>query len=294
LSQASFAFADLRGASFNKADLTGAIFFAADLRGATFDGATINQTEFTGSFIRSDALSPQQKKGACRQPLPTVPGKGQFAYVIKVIAIEPIPNSRYDKGIEYSPFNESEHLFRLEPTEFNPCEPRKLPDSKWLPLWQHQGKEHLKREIGFRIGHDFLQQSGRRVEIPSWISKHLEWLYPFPKGKYMAIPEGAAPPSPLSIKTSQWALDFREDETVLFSGPNSESFSVQYSREPNYEVSLVGKSGSLGCTETPAEYRWYYIEEGHLRLSSDHPDDRCVHRKSLLESHWWVPLGKGK
>lgn len=289
LNKASFAFADLRGASFNNADLTGAMFFASDLRGASLKGATISQTDFTGTLLDENALNPQQMEGACRMPLPIVPGEFEFAYMIKLSVIEPIPSTQFNGGYEYSTFSETNHLFRLKPNGFKPCEFRKLPNSRWLPIWQHQGKDNLQKEIGFGLAHEILQQSGRRAEIRSRIDQHMEWLYPIPDGKFKAV---ALTSNPLT--KDGWSLDFRKDDVLVFNRANSESFSAHYSWDSDYVLSINGKSGPLECTDMPGKYSWHYSPEGHLILTDYYYGDPCKSRKSLLETQRWVPVEKSK
>jgi uncharacterized protein YjbI with pentapeptide repeats len=289
LTKANFAFADLRGALFDKADLTGAMFFASDLRGASFKGATINQTDFTGSLLDDNALDSQQKEGACRMPFPIVPGGFQFAYAIKLSVIEPIPSGRFKEGYEYSIFSETEHLFKIEPNNFKPCESRKLLNSRWLPVWQHLGKDNLQKDIRFQLAHEFLQQSGRGAEIRARIRQHMEWLYPFPEGKFRAV----ASTSDTSTK-DEWSLDFRKDEVLVFNRKGSEPFSAHYSRGSDDVLSINGRSGSFECTDIPAQYGWHYSPEGYLILTSYYSVDPCKSRYSLLTTHRWVPLEKAR
>lgn len=289
LTKTSFVFADLRGASFDKADLTGAMFFASDLRGASFEGATISQTDFSGSLLDDNALNSQQKAGACRMPLPIIPDGFQFAYAIKLSVIEPIPSGRFKEGYEYSIFSETEHLFMMALNNFKPCEPRKLPNSRWLPVWQHLGKDTLQRDIRFQLAHEFLQQSGRRAEIRARIRQHMEWLYPFPEGKFRAV----ALTSDTSTK-DEWSLDFRKDEVLVFNRKGSQPFSANYLRGSDYALSINGRSGSFECTDVPAQYGWHYSPEGYLILTSYYSVDPCKSRYSVLTTHRWVPLEKAR
>ncbi len=289
LNKASFAYADLRGASFDGANLTGAVFFATDLRGASFKGATLNATDFTGSLLDDHALTRSQAAGACRVPLPEVPDGAEYAYMLTVVAIEPIPNARFDGGYEYARFSETQHLFRLEPTDFDLCATRELQNDPWHPLWQHRGEDQLRKEVSFRLSHDLLQQSGRRAEVRSRIQGHLDWLYPFPQGSFTtALTASDLPPEEKGLSGS-WSLEFRPDATLFFDRINTDPYAARYERQPRYRFTVTGDSAALGCAGISAEYRWYYALRGNLRLSS-YPADRCAIRKHLLEAGEWVPV----
>lgn len=171
LSGAGFAFSDLRGAAFEGANLTNAVFLGSDLRGATFGGAVLDDTDFTGSRLDTGALTSTQTREACQLEV-TLPA----TYVVSVVAIEPIPSMRFSGGFEYSRFYDDRHVVRLAANGFGTCDLHNIPESDWFPYSRARDRVRVRDNIGFRLSHKFLQQSGRRAQIRTRIERQLEWL----------------------------------------------------------------------------------------------------------------------
>ena len=287
LTGAGFAFADLRGAAFDGANLTNAVFLGSDLRGATFAGAVLGSTDFTGSRLDARALSDGQAREACQLEVPVVP-EGMYGHVLSVVVIEPITNSRFNGGVEYSRFNESQHLFRLPSNAFGACERRIVRESAWFPLWRNRAGVHVKTDISFRMPHELLEQAGRRDEIRSRISQQLEWLYPFPSGEFIADITAAHIPPAAGRWTGRWSMKFMEDGRLMLDRVGEPPIVANYEKQPRYRFSITGESGPFRCDPTPVDYRWFLTPEGNLKLIS-YPADGCVDRALVLQAHEWIP-----
>jgi uncharacterized protein YjbI with pentapeptide repeats len=284
---AGFMFADLRDAVFDGANLTGTLFVGSDLRGASFGGAVFGNTDLTGSHLDAGTLTAAQRRDACEMDAPVVP-PGRYGHLLSVVGTEPIPNSRFDGGIEYSRFHQSQHLFMLPSNDLGECRPRKVRESGWFPIWQQRGQDHLQTDIHFRLSHKLLEQTGRRSEVEARIADHLEWLYPFPAGAYWTNVSAEDVPSEHRSLAGAWSLDFRPDGTLRLDSIGRSPVDLRYEKEPRYSMVISGESGLLQCGRGAAEYRWFLTPQMHLRLVAS-PHDACVARGLLLQKSEWAP-----
>jgi uncharacterized protein YjbI with pentapeptide repeats len=176
LQGAGFMFANLRGARFDGAQLEGAFFVGSDLTGASFKGATLGNTDFTGSIMDGVAMTPAQIKQACETTTDRL-DPNAFARSFGVTVIESIPNQRFDGGYEHRRFLDKRYPYNLESNGLPACRNRDLKERVWYPIWESQGAEHVRNDVGMQISHKLMQQTGRRAAVRDRVEQHFEWLW---------------------------------------------------------------------------------------------------------------------
>lgn len=169
LTGARFMFADLRGARFDGANLSNAFFVGSDLRGATFAGATLDKTDLTGAILDDNPFPPALKKGTCEVALSPF----GFSSTLSVVIVEDIPNSRFDGGYEHARFIDERYPFTFFGKGLPPCGKRELLADDWYPIWNANGQELVRTDVGMRFPHKFLQQAGRRAAVRQRIEQQL-------------------------------------------------------------------------------------------------------------------------